>query len=181
MYSASFTQFHVIIVCCEDNYRRYCLQKVTMITSTHNLPLSSFTFISSVLHFLSSRINKLNRDFLNWQILSLLCLLRNYATLLLSHQFLKACKDGGYLELGLWSRTKYHVRIMLLFVYTTTRKRLVIFTCRYFKFTALSQSDCRNFSFCSKTALICNFTCEITKLLWQPFMIRLSVKMATKF
>ena len=76
---------------------------------------------------------------------------------------------------------KYHVRIMLLFVYTTTRKRLVIFTCRYFKFTALSQSDCRNFSFCSKTALICNFTCEITKLLWQPFMIRLSVKMATKF
>ena len=39
---------------------------------------------------------------------------------------------------------------MLLFVYTTTRKRFVIFTCRYFKLsrntTALSQSDCRNFS-----------------------------------
>ena len=36
------------------------------------------------------------------------------------------------------------------FVYTTTRKRFVIFTCRYFKWswntTALSQSDCRNFS-----------------------------------
>ena len=28
---------------------------------------------------------------------------------------------------------KYHVQIMLLFVYTTTRKRMVIFTCRYFK------------------------------------------------
>ena len=28
---------------------------------------------------------------------------------------------------------KYHVQIMLLFVYTTTRKRFVIFTCRYFK------------------------------------------------
>ena len=51
---------------------------------------------------------------------------------------------------------KYHVRIMLLFVYTTTRKRFVIFTCRYFKLswntTALSQSDCRNFSCSSITA-----------------------------
>ena len=27
----------------------------------------------------------------------------------------------------------YHVQIMLLFVYTTTRKGFVIFTCRYFK------------------------------------------------
>ena len=39
---------------------------------------------------------------------------------------------------------------MLLFVYTATRKGFVIFTCRYFKLswntTALSQSDCRNFS-----------------------------------
>ena len=45
---------------------------------------------------------------------------------------------------------KYHIHIMLLFVHTTTRKRFVIFTCRYFKLswntTALSQSDCRNFS-----------------------------------
>ena len=44
---------------------------------------------------------------------------------------------------------------MLLFVYTTTRKRLVIFTCRYFKLswntTALSQSNCRNFSSSSIT------------------------------
>ena len=39
---------------------------------------------------------------------------------------------------------------MLLFVYATTYKRFVIFTCRYFKLrwntTALSQSNCRNFS-----------------------------------
>ena len=105
MYSGSFTKFHVIIACCEqDNYRRYCLQKVTMITSTHNLPLSSFIVSSSVLHFLLARINKLNRNFLNWEIVSLICHLRNHATLLLSHQFLKACKDGGYLELGLLSR-----------------------------------------------------------------------------
>ena len=45
---------------------------------------------------------------------------------------------------------KYHVQIMLLFVYTTTRQRFVIFTCRYFKLsrntTALSQTDYRNFS-----------------------------------
>ena len=45
---------------------------------------------------------------------------------------------------------KYHVQIMLLFVYTTTHKRFVIFTCRYFKLswhtTALSQSNWRNFS-----------------------------------
>ena len=57
---------------------------------------------------------------------------------------------------------KYHERylcqisrqIMLLFVYTTTHKRLVIFTCRYFKLnwntTVLSQSNCRNFSRGSK-------------------------------
>ena len=30
------------------------------------------------------------------------------------------------------------------------------------------------------SALICNFTCEITKLPWQP-NVRLSVKMATEF
>ena len=29
----------------------------------------------------------------------------------------------------------YHVQIMLLFAYTTTRKGFVIFTCRYFKFS----------------------------------------------
>ena len=45
---------------------------------------------------------------------------------------------------------KYNVQILLLFVYTTTRKRFVIFTCRYFKLSRntvdLSQSNCRNFS-----------------------------------
>ena len=42
------------------------------------------------------------------------------------------------------------IQIMPLFVYTTTRKRFVIFKCRYFKLrwnsTALSQSNCRKFS-----------------------------------
>ena len=45
---------------------------------------------------------------------------------------------------------KYYVKIMLLFVYTTTHKRFVIFTCRYFKLswntTVVSQSNCSNFS-----------------------------------
>ena len=48
---------------------------------------------------------------------------------------------------------KYHVQIMLLFVYTNTHKRFVIFTFSYFKLswntTALSQSNCRNFSWSS--------------------------------
>ena len=45
---------------------------------------------------------------------------------------------------------KYHLQIMILFVDTTTHKRFVIFTRRYFKLswntTALSQSKWRNFS-----------------------------------
>ena len=50
---------------------------------------------------------------------------------------------------------KYHIQIMLLFVYTTTCKWFVIFPCRYFKLswntTALSRSNCRNFSCSSIT------------------------------
>ena len=58
---------------------------------------------------------------------------------------------------------KYHVQIMQLFVYTTTRKRFVIFTCTYFKLswntTALSQSNCRNFSCSSiKWRIACGLT-----------------------
>ena len=63
-----------------------------------------------------------------------------------------------YSESKIWDNftsgiyAKYHVQIMLLFVYTTTR-RFVIFTCRYFKLSwktnALSQSNCRNFLCCS--------------------------------
>ena len=49
---------------------------------------------------------------------------------------------------------------MLLFVYTTIPKRFVFFTCRYFKLswstTALSQSNCRNFSCSSINKQISN-------------------------
>ena len=50
---------------------------------------------------------------------------------------------------------EYHVQIMLLFVYTTTGKRFVIFTCKYFELSIpLSQSNCRNFSCSSITTRI---------------------------
>ena len=63
----------------------------------------------------------------------------------------------GYFEIvrQFWNITSYiyaknHVQIMLLLGYTTTHKRFVIFTCRYFKLswntTALSQSNCKHFS-----------------------------------
>ena len=49
-----------------------------------------------------------------------------------------------------WYLYQISLQITLLFVYTTTHKRFVIFTCRYFKLSwntpALSQSNCRNFS-----------------------------------
>ena len=58
---------------------------------------------------------------------------------------------------------KYHVQIMLLFVYTTRCKRFVLFTCIQIKLntTALSKSNCRKFS-CS------SITTKIT-IRWLPF------------
>ena len=68
-------------------------KKEKMITSTHNLLLSSL--IEKVVHFLLSRINKLDRDFLYWKNLSPVSPLRKHVTSLLSHKSLSACKDGG--------------------------------------------------------------------------------------
>ena len=52
---------------------------------------------------------------------------------------------------------KYLVQIMLLFVYTATRNRLVIFTCTFFKLswntTAPTRSNCRIFSRSNKNML----------------------------
>ena len=46
-----------------------------------------------------SRIYELDRDFVHWQILSLVCSpQRNHVTLLLCRQSLSACKDVGYVE-----------------------------------------------------------------------------------
>ena len=77
---------------------------------------------------------------------------------------------------------KYHVQIMLLFVYTTNRKRFVIFTGRYFKLswntTALSQWNCRNFWFSSITAIIgqCNRTVHTIRWYLNGFLFLLLVK-----
>ena len=58
-----------------------------------------------------------------------------------------------------WYLCQISLQIMLLFVYTTTHKRFVIFTCRYFKLSwntnALSQSNCRNFSCSSIIIVVC--------------------------
>ena len=58
-----------------------------------------------------------------------------------------------------------HTNHMLLFVYTNTCKGFVIFTCRYFNFrwntTALSQSNCRNFS-CSGIKVGTHDTRQVT-------------------
>ena len=63
----------------------------------------------------------------------------------------------------------YHVQIMLLFVYTPTRKQFVIFTCRYFKLslntTALSQSNCRNFS--CRSIKIVLYNTSFTQVNWE--------------
>ena len=40
-YGLSFDQINVIIMCCEEIYGRYCIKKVTMMTSTLYFPLSS--------------------------------------------------------------------------------------------------------------------------------------------
>ena len=76
-----------------------------MITFTHNFLLAS-------IHFLLSRINKLDRNFLYQQTLSLTCPLRNQVTSFLSRQSeLSACKMAGCREQGLlncewrWSTT----------------------------------------------------------------------------
>ena len=64
---------------------------------------------------------------------------------------------------------KYHVQIMLLFVYTTTRNGFVIFRCRYFQLSwntkALSQSNSRNFS-CSSIKLRIVFSVLNCALSW---------------
>ena len=79
-------------------------KKVTLITSNHNLPLSSSR--CKVLYFLFSRINKLNRHFLRWHFFFQL-----FAPIetILSHQSLSACKDGRYREKNVLSAIRNKV------------------------------------------------------------------------
>ena len=69
-----------------QDLRHYCMlwghlrsvatasKEVTMISSTHNLPLSSLLW--NVLYFLLSRVIKLDSYFLHWQLLLLACPLK---------------------------------------------------------------------------------------------------------
>ena len=63
-----------------------------------------------------------------------------------------------YHEWYLCQISRTHHAIICLYYYTTTRERIVIFTCRYFKLswnaTALSQSNCRNFLWSGIIAVI---------------------------
>ena len=68
----------------------------TTIVITRILPLPSLTW--QVLHVLFLRINKRGRDYLYWQLLWVVCPLRNHVTLCLSHHALRVCKDGRYRE-----------------------------------------------------------------------------------
>ena len=90
MYGLSFEKINVIIVATRTSSVATALKKITMITSTHNLPLSPL--IQKFIHFLLSKINKLHCDFLYWKNLSLVCPLRNHAhdITFLPHQSLKA-------------------------------------------------------------------------------------------
>lgn len=92
MYSLSFDKFYVIIACWEGIRGRYSIKKNSDNHFNPHLPLSCLRL--KVLHFLLSKINNLNSHFLYRWILSLAFPLRNHVTLLSSHQFLRACKDG---------------------------------------------------------------------------------------
>ena len=85
--SFSFEKINVIVACLRRSKVAAASKKEKMITSTHNLLLSSL--IEKVVHLMLSRINKLDRQ-LDRDILSPVCPLRNHVTSLLSHQSLSA-------------------------------------------------------------------------------------------
>ena len=62
------TRFTTLLFAVRTSTVATASKEVTMITSTHKLPLS--TLLWKVLYFLLSRANKLDGDFLHWQLLS---------------------------------------------------------------------------------------------------------------
>ena len=102
---SSYGTIYVITVCHEDIYGRYAaLKKVTMITSPHTLTLSSLRWKG--LHFVLSRINKLNRDFFHWRFFSLVCPLRNHVTI----AFIPSVLERVQRWRVSWVRSITHVR-----------------------------------------------------------------------
>ena len=64
-------------------------------------------------------------------------------------RYVRRVKFETIMKYHQWYLCQISLQIMLLFVYTTTHTRFVIFTCRYFKLnrdtTALSQPNTKNF------------------------------------
>ena len=105
MYYSSLDEFATLFLALRTSTVAIASGKVTMVTFTRNLPLLSSG--QKGLHFLLFRMNKLDRDFLHWQTLSLVCPLRNHVTSLLSHQSLSECKDGGWWIRSIRSMSRY--------------------------------------------------------------------------
>ena len=87
-------------------------------------------------------------------------------------QAVRRVKFETILKCHMWYLCQISSTNRLLFVNNTTRKRFVIFTCRYFKLslntTALSQSNCRNFSCTSIIKVI--FMTDLSYLLSVGFV-----------
>ena len=121
-------------------FRRLLLNRVHSYSSEDLFPPAQVRVIQAFReygwHVTEGHTKLLGRDLANWAV----------ASHLVSHSTMSS-----------WSFHGQVCDLSLFFVYTTTHKRFVIFTCRYFKLTwnttALSQSDCRNFS-CSSIRLI---------------------------
>ena len=67
--------FYVVIAYCMDIVSRCCIHGSNINHFHHNLSLLSLRWYDP--HFLLSRISKLDRNFLYWQITSLIRHLRN--------------------------------------------------------------------------------------------------------
>ena len=93
MYSLSFDKINVLLLAVRTSTVATALKKVTMITSTRNLPLSSVLLENCSFSVFK---NKLDCDFLYWKNLSLVCPLRNHVTSFSSRQPLSPCKDGEH-------------------------------------------------------------------------------------
>ena len=70
MDSSSFYKFNIITACCEDICGPVCIQKSS---NDHFHQFTIFVSKMTSSSFLLFRINKLDLDFLHWQIVSLVC------------------------------------------------------------------------------------------------------------
>ena len=75
MYGLSFGKISLIIACYDDIFGRYSIKK----SNDHfHLYFAIIVFNIKLIHFLLSRVNKLDCDFLYWKNLLPVCPLRNH-------------------------------------------------------------------------------------------------------